>query len=55
MPEHGVIEGGWEFVWGAYGATAFVLLSYALSVHLRFRAERSRAQREHPSPYVGKG
>jgi len=44
MPEHGVIEGGWEFVWGAYGVTALVLLCYALSVHVRFRAERSRAR-----------
>jgi heme exporter protein CcmD len=44
--EHGVIEGGWEFVWGAYGITALMLLSYALSVHLRFRAERARAKRQ---------
>lgn len=45
-PQHGVIEGGWEFVWGAYGVTALMLLGYALSVHLRFRAERARAQRQ---------
>ena len=45
MP-HGVIEGGWEFVWGAYGITALTLLSYALSVHVRFRTERTRAKRQ---------
>jgi heme exporter protein CcmD len=42
----GVIEGGWEFVWGAYGVSATVLLLYALSVHARYRAERARALRE---------
>jgi heme exporter protein CcmD len=42
----GVIEGGWEFVWGAYGVTALVLLSYTASVYARYRAERKRALRE---------
>ena len=42
----GVIEGGWEFVWGAYGTTALVLLCYTLSVYVRYRAERKRAERE---------
>lgn len=42
----GVIEGGWEFVWGAYGMTAAVLLLYALSLHARYRFERERAERE---------
>jgi heme exporter protein D len=46
MTAMGVIEGGWEFVTAAYGVTAVVLLVYALSVHFRHRAERSRAQRE---------
>ena len=41
----GVIVGGWEYVYGAYGATALVLLGYAASVVLRYRAERSRAAR----------
>ena len=42
----GVILGGWEFVWAAYAVTAVVLLSYAVSVHLRYRAERTRRERE---------
>jgi heme exporter protein CcmD len=46
MTSMGVIEGGWEFVWGAYGVTALVLLSYSASVYARYRAERNRAARE---------
>jgi heme exporter protein CcmD len=42
----GVIEGGWEFVWTAYGITATVLLGYTITLHLRYRAERARRQRE---------
>jgi heme exporter protein CcmD len=42
----GMVEGGWEFVWAAYGVSAFVLLGYALSVHRRYRAERDRQRRE---------
>jgi len=42
----GVIVGGWEFVWAAYAATAVVLLGYAGSVYLRYRAERGRRERE---------
>jgi heme exporter protein CcmD len=42
----GVIVGGWEFVWAAYAVTAVVLLGYAVSVHLRYRAERARRERE---------
>jgi len=38
----GVIEGGWEFVWGAYGASAVILIGYAVSIHRRYRAERRR-------------
>lgn len=46
MSSMGVLEGGWEFVWGAYGVTALALLSYAASVFARHRAERRRAARE---------
>ncbi len=38
----GMIEGGWEFVWGAYGVSAAILIGYALSIHRRYRAERRR-------------
>ena len=36
----GVIEGGWPFVWAAYGVSAAILIGYAVSVHLRYRAAR---------------
>ena len=42
----GVIQGGWEFVWAAYGISAAVLLGYGVSLVLRFRAEQDRAERE---------
>ena len=46
----GVIQGGWEFVWAAYGVSAVVLLGYAVSIHLRYRAERARSDREAKRP-----
>jgi heme exporter protein CcmD len=46
----GYIQGGWEFVWGAYGVTAGVLVLYALSIHARYRAERRRAERAEVGP-----
>ncbi|HUG54978.1 MAG TPA: heme exporter protein CcmD [Vicinamibacteria bacterium] len=45
MDALGVIEGGWEYVWSAYGLTAAILFGYAASVHLRYRAERARRRR----------
>jgi heme exporter protein D len=42
----GSIQGGWEFVWAAYLVSTVVLGGYAVSVILRLRAERARAQRE---------
>ena len=39
----GMIAGGWEFVWSAYGVTVAVLAVYTLSVLSRFRRERRRA------------
>lgn len=45
MPVTGVVQGGWEFVWAAYSVSAAVLLGYAMSIHLRYRAERARARR----------
>ncbi len=41
----GVIVGGWDFVVAAYALSAVVLLGYALSVHLRYRAERGQQRR----------
>ncbi len=36
----GVIDGGWAYIWGAYGVTWALLLGYAVS--LVFRAWRAR-------------
>jgi len=38
----GVITGGWEFVWAAYGLSAVILTGYAVSVIARYRAQRRR-------------
>jgi heme exporter protein CcmD len=38
----GVISGGWEFVWAAYGVSAVILTGYAVSVVARYRAQRRR-------------
>ena len=46
MTPSGVIQGGWEFVVAAYSVTAVVLIGYALSIHVRYRAERKRQARE---------
>ena len=40
----GVITGGWEFVWAAYGVTAVILTGYAVSVIARHRAQRRRGR-----------
>lgn len=42
----GMIEGGWEFVWAAYGVSAAILIGYAASLHRRYRAERRRGPAE---------
>ena len=41
----GVIEGGWPYVWAAYGISAVILIGYAVSLHRRYRAERRKDQR----------
>jgi hypothetical protein len=46
----GVLEGGWEFVRAAYLLTAAVFFGYAVSVHRRYRAERSRRARRAAAP-----
>lgn len=42
----GYLEGGWEYVWTAYGITAGVFIGYAASVIWRYRGARARAVRE---------
>jgi len=42
----GVLTGGWEFVWLAYVVSALVLISYAASIVVRYRAELRRRERE---------
>jgi acyl-coenzyme A thioesterase PaaI-like protein len=46
MTPTGVIHGGWGFVVAAYCVSAAVLSGYALSIYLRYRAERGRAARQ---------
>jgi hypothetical protein len=41
----GVVEGGWPFVWAAYGITAAILIGYAVSLHRRYRSERKKDER----------
>lgn len=36
----GVIHGGWEFVWAAYGISAAVFLLYGISLVTRWREAR---------------
>jgi hypothetical protein len=35
----GMIQGGWEYVWSAYGLSATVLVLYAVSMQLRLRKD----------------
>ena len=41
---NGIVVGGWEFVWAAYGLTAIALLAYGVMVITRSREERRRAE-----------
>ena len=38
----GVISGGWEFVWAAYGVTATVFILYTISLAVRLREVRKK-------------
>jgi hypothetical protein len=38
----GVISGGWEFVWAAYGITAAVFVLYGVSLVTRLREARRK-------------
>lgn len=41
----GVIAGGWEFVWAAYGISATILAVYAGSIFARYGREKRKAGR----------
>ena len=43
----GVVTGGWEFVWAAYGLTAAVFLTYTISLMLRLRDSKRNANEHH--------
>ena len=53
MTAAGVIHGGWGFVVAAYSVSVLVLLGYAVSIHIRYRAERARRHREAARVEVG--
>lgn len=38
----GVISGGWEFVWAAYGISAAVFVLYGISLVVRLREARKQ-------------
>ena len=40
----GIVVGGWEFVWAAYGLTAAVFLIYGISVIARLRESKRIAK-----------
>ena len=42
----GEIQGGWEYVWAAYGISAVVFVGYTASVLLRWRSAVERRARE---------
>ena len=48
----GVLEGGWEFVWAAYGVTVVVFVGYTLSLLSRLREESTRRRQQSRTPEV---
>lgn len=42
----GIVVGGWEFVWAAYGLTFTAFLIYGVTLVTKFREERARAERD---------
>jgi len=40
----GIVVGGWEFVWAAYGLTATALLLYGISLFTRLRDAKRNAK-----------
>ena len=39
----GIVVGGWEFVWAAYGLTGTALLIYGVSLIARLRQAKNHA------------
>ena len=39
----GIVTGGWEFVWAAYGLTATALIVYGVSLIARLRQSKRNA------------
>lgn len=38
----GIITGGWEYVWAAYGLTFAALTTYGISLAVRLRSDKRR-------------
>ena len=43
---NGVVVGGWEFVWAAYGLTTLAFIVYGATLITRVREERMRAAKD---------
>jgi len=41
----GIVTGGWEFVWAAYGITAAVLVAYGLRLAVGLRKGKEHDER----------
>lgn len=41
----GIVIGGWEYVWAAYGITFVALAAYGINLGIRLRGER-RSEKE---------
>lgn len=39
----GIVLGGWEYVWAAYGITALAFVIYGATLVAKLREERTRA------------
>ena len=42
----GVVVGGWEFVWAAYGLSFAAFLIYGVSLLTKYRAAQTRVKNE---------
>ena len=46
MNPQGVIVGGWEYVWMAYGVTAAAFLIYGVMLVTKLRDELARSEKD---------